>query len=286
MKRTVQLFKSDTFLQNNHHLLVSRYTEDFNVPFHSHDFIEYCYVAQGRGFHHIEHESIPVRKGMLFAIPVGTSHVFRPASPDLLEDPLIVYNCLFDTHMVNQMSVILQDPLFQEHLASLGNSISSYFSVIDQDGSIENIMLNLYREMFVSAIGSRAMLRTLLCQLVVAVYRLKYADADKSTREVADFAQVIQYLENNFNESITLNDLARVSRWSNRHLQRMFHRHTGQSFGSFLQNLRIHKSCALLRGTSHKISVIAELVGYRDIDSFNNVFKKIVGQTPKEYRMK
>ncbi|OMC78149.1 hypothetical protein BK125_11340 [Paenibacillus odorifer] len=284
MQRTTELFKNEIFFQNDLHLLVNRYSENFHAPFHAHEFIEYCYVAEGRGFHHLENEIFAVRKGMLFVIPVGAPHVFRPASSDTLGNRLIVYNCLFDMQMVEQLNIVLQEPSIREHLATLGSSSSSYFSVSDRDGSIERLMLNLYHEMSVSGMGSKTMLYTLLSQLIIAVYRQKYGEDDKSTMDMADFTQVIQYLEHNLSEKITLAELARISQWSSRHLQRMFHKHTGQSFGTYLKNLRVHKSCELLRTSGHKINMIAELVGYRDIDSFNAVFKKIVGQTPIAYR--
>ncbi|MCR8657012.1 AraC family transcriptional regulator [Paenibacillus endoradicis] len=284
MNRTTQLFKGEDYLQNNFHLYVNRCTEDFLVPFHSHDFFEFCYVAEGSGFHHIENEIFPVKKGMLFAIPIGTSHVFRPTSTESLKKPLIVYNCLFNENMINKLALVIQESPIKQYLMSLGSSDTSYFSVFDYDGLIEELMINLYREMSVPTVGSTTMLPILLTHLIVTVYRLKFGETDKSTKEVTDFDQVIQYVENNVHESITLTDLAAISRWSNRHLQRMFVKHTGQNFSSYLQNLRVNKSCEVLRSTSLKIAMVAELVGYHDIDSFNAVFKKIVGQTPTAYR--
>jgi AraC family L-rhamnose operon transcriptional activator RhaR len=284
MNPSAQLFKAEFFFDHTIHLLVNRYTEDFTVPFHAHDFIEYCYVAEGKGFHHIEQETIPVSKGMLFAIPVGVSHVFRPTSPDAKGNPLIVYNCLFDSHMVDQLTDMLMEQPIQEHLIDLRNRRIPYFSVSDHDGSIESLMQMLYREMSVQGIGSATMLHTLLSQLVVTAYRKNLSNPDKPRSEVANFDQMLQFLKQNMHEAVTLSDLARVSKWSDRHLQRLFQRQTGQSFGSYLQNLRVQKSCELLRSSEHKISSIAERVGYRDMDSFNAVFKKIVGQSPRQYR--
>ncbi|WP_139995153.1 AraC family transcriptional regulator [Paenibacillus paridis] len=284
MKPSAQLFKAEFFFDHTIHLLVNRYTEDFTVPFHAHDFIEYCYVAEGKGFHHIEQETIPVSKGMLFAIPVGVSHVFRPTTPDAKGNPLIVYNCLFDSHMVDQLTVMLMEQPIQEHLTDLRNRRIPYFSVSDHDGSIESLVQMLYREMSVQGIGSATMLHTLLSQLVVTAYRKNLSNSDKPRSEVANFDQILQFLKQNMHEAVTLSELARVSKWSDRHLQRLFQRQTGQSFGSYLQNLRVQKSCELLRSSEHKISSIAERVGYRDMDSFNAVFKKIVGQPPRQYR--
>lgn len=283
MNRINKVFESQFFLQNNLHMWVNRFTEDFMVPYHEHDFIEYCYVAEGNGFHYIEEETFPIHKGLLFVIPVGVAHVFRPATPERSSKPPIVYNCLFDTHLAVQLSIFQEQPI-QEHLSSLGSKASSYFSVFDHDGSIESIMLKLYREMSVKATGSRTMLYALLNQLIVTVYRRKYGETENLACESVDFNHVFHYLEQNFNKAITLSEISRFSGWSSRHLQRLFLKHTGQSFGSFLQNLRIQKSCEMLRSSGLKIGVIADLVGYRSIDSFNIAFKKTVGLTPTEYR--
>ncbi|WP_054940959.1 response regulator transcription factor [Paenibacillus ihuae] len=284
MQRKAELFTSDTFLQNQLHLLVNRATEDFAVPFHAHDFIEYCYVAEGRGFHHIEQDTFPVQKGMLFVIPVGVSHVFRPATTEAHGNRLIVYNCLFDGHMVDRLSVIVQEPRIREHLGRLGRSDSPYFSVFDDKGTIERLMLSLYREGSGYREGSATMLIALLSELIVTVYRTIIAPVDKSAAESSDFTAVIHYLDNNLSGTLTLAGLAEMSKWSVRHLQRMFRTHTGQPFGSYLQNLRIQKSCELLRTSKQKVQLIAESVGYRDMDSFNTVFKKITGVTPRQYR--
>lgn len=284
MQRKSELFTSEVLLQNPLHLLVNRIPEGFYAPFHAHDFIEFCYVAEGRGYHHIENEIVPVQKGMLFVLPIGVSHVFRPATPDASGSRLIVYNCLFDEHMVRRLSVIVQEAEILEHLTALAANTSAYYCVTDHDGMIENLLLNLYRESYGSGTGSETMLITLVSQLLVSVYRMKFGKGDKSAAESADFTGIIRYLETHLSEPLTLGDLSESSKWSIRHLQRMFHKHTGQTFGSYLQNLRVQKSCELLRSTTLNIHLIAESAGYRDTDSFHAVFKKITGQTPLEYR--
>jgi Transcriptional regulator containing an amidase domain and an AraC-type DNA-binding HTH domain len=283
MNQTYQVFESQHFLHNNLHMLVNRFTEDFMVPYHAHDFIEFSYVAEGTGFHHIGQDTFPIHKGMLFVIPVGLAHVFRPASTERTSKPPVVYNCLFDLHLVDQLSVFLEQPM-QEQLTSLVSQASSYYSVFDRDGSIENLMLKLHQEMSENQIGSKTMLYTLLTQLIVTVYRRKFDGNEKRLPESEGFHLVMDYLEQNFNRAVTLSELSRVSGWSSRQLQRLFAKYTDQTFGAFLQSLRIRKSCELLRSSSHKIAVIAELAGYTSIDSFNIAFKKNVGLTPTEYR--
>ncbi|ASA23446.1 AraC family transcriptional regulator [Paenibacillus donghaensis] len=283
MKRINKLFESQFLLDPNLHMWVNRFTEDFTVPYHEHDFIEYCYVAEGNGFHHIEQEIFPIHKGQLFVVPIGVAHVFRPVTPARSSKPPVVYNCMIDLHLVAQLSRF-QEQRIQEHLSSLGNKNTSYFSVIDRDGAIENLMVQLQREVSINDPGSITMLHSLLNQLIVIVYRRIHTDADAPATKTADFNHVIHFLEQNFNQAITLTELSRYSGWTTRHLQRLFLKHTGQSFHSLLQHLRIQKSCEMLRNSSLKIGLISELVGYRSIDSFNSVFKRNVGLTPSEYR--
>jgi AraC family transcriptional regulator, L-rhamnose operon transcriptional activator RhaR len=284
MKQPNNLFEKEHFLSTHSHMFINRFTEDFNVPYHAHDCIEYCYVAEGTGFHHVEQETFPIHKGQLYVIPIGVSHVFRPTSTDRSSKPPVVYNCLFDMQLAAVLSGLQEQPI-QEHLSALANNASSYFSVFDREGAIEHIMIQLHKEMNTNAIGSRAMLHSLLSQLIVTVYRLKYGDSEYNTNdESSAFHRVIDYVEKNCHSAVTLAELARISGWSVRHLQRLFAHHTGQSFGSYLQNVRIQRSCEMLRNRSHKVSFIAEQVGYRSIDSFNEAFKKTVGLTPTAYR--
>ncbi|CAM3286856.1 AraC family transcriptional regulator [Paenibacillus lupini] len=283
MNRSYEVFESQHFLQENLHMLVNRFTEDFMVPYHAHDFIEFSYVAEGSGFHHIGQDTFPIHKGMLFVIPIGAAHVFRPATTERTSKPPVVYNCLFDQHLLGQLSAFLEQPV-QEHLTSLVSHASSYYSVFDHDGAIEGIMLELYQEMSENRIGSKTMLYALLNQLIVTVYRRKFEEKDKRLPESEGFHLVMDYMEQNYNRAVTLSELSRVSGWSSRQLQRLFTKYTDQTFGTFLQSLRIRKSCELLRSSSQKIAIIAELVGYTSIDSFNIAFKKNVGLTPTDYR--
>lgn len=292
MKRSSQTLTADMLFKTNVHIFVNRALEDFDLPLHAHDFIEFAYVAEGRGFHHIEEEVQPVHKGQLFVLPVGISHVFRPASADSSKYPLVVYNCVFTASALHLLTSLVSDPEIEAYLRSLQHSDRPVcHSVRDRDGTIEKLLLKLHQEYRLPRKGSQTFLYALLLQLVIETYRLQ-AEAvppppELQTPDVegsVTFSPVLQYIERHYPGNVTLAELAGRSQWSERQLQRLFLQFTGQSFRSYLQNVRIQKSCELLRTTGHKISAIAETVGYKDMDSFNAVFKRIVGTTPNEFR--
>lgn len=277
------MFQSHYFLPNEPLLDIVRYPEDFEVPFHCHDFIEYCYVAEGKGFHYIQNETFPVHKGLLFAIPVGASHVFRPSSPGEKNQRLIVYNCLFHKDMVKHLSSHLEEAIIG-HLTKMTVQKQAYFSVFDSDGGIERLLMAMYREKLVPGPGYSSLMQAYLSQLVIAVYRLANSVHKETENHLSDFSHVIAYIDKHLHLPLTLHDLSIISKWSNRHLQRLFQKHFGQPFGAYLKQVRIQRSCELLQHSSYKVSHIAELVGYRNSAAFNAVFKKIVGLSPSQFR--
>ncbi|NUU79552.1 AraC family transcriptional regulator [Paenibacillus xylanilyticus] len=286
MNPSIHLFKSEFFFNSDLQLFVNRCTEDFNVPFHAHDFIEYSYVAEGTGFHHIDQDIVPVQKGMLFVIPVGIPHVFRPASSNVSEHPLIIYNCLFNMELIHKLAATIQEEDIRSHLIDLAKNKVPYVSISDQHQQVEELMVKLYRETSVTGIGSSTMLYTLVSQLVVTTYRQLHQKMHGEQRLPADFEHILHYLDQHLSKRIRMSDLSYRSGWSEKQIGRMFLSYTGQTFSSYLQHLRIQKSRELLRNSQHKVTLIAELVGYRDVDTFYAVFKRITGETPLVYRKK
>lgn len=87
-------------------------------------------------------------------------------------------------------------------------------------------------------------------------------------------------------EDLTLKLLAEEVYLNPTYLGRIFKQETGESFSSYLINLRIEKAKELLRNPALKIYEVCEQVGYNDPAHFTHVFKKTVGITPQDYKMR
>ena len=59
---------------------------------------------------------------------------------------------------------------------------------------------------------------------------------------------------------------------------------TGTTFVEYLTKVRIDKACELLRCTNSRTAEIGEQVGYSDPHYFSATFKKVMRQSPKDYR--
>ncbi|MFC5470691.1 helix-turn-helix domain-containing protein [Cohnella suwonensis] len=284
MIRSVQTFKSEHFFDDGFPLYVNRATETFHIPLHDHDFIEFAYVAEGGGFHHIDGEVREAAKGQLIFIPIGTSHVFRPASTNPDKQALIVYNCLFSPRLLEKLAGIASDPALLADLRLMQDGRLSSYTLRDADDAIGKLFLQLHREYSLPRQGTNDFLCALLLQLLVVALRARSDAPSPASRKFDRFDQLLAYMESHMAEPLTLSRLARVSLWSERHLQRLFLRHADQPFHLYLQSMRIRRSCELLRHTPLKIAAIAEEVGYKDIASFLSAFKNHAGQTPSAYR--
>lgn len=68
------------------------------------------------------------------------------------------------------------------------------------------------------------------------------------------------------------------------HLSRLFHRETGETFGSYLTKQRIKEAMRLLQNQNLKMYEISRRTGYSSQHYFSNAFKRIIGISPAEYR--
>ena len=95
---------------------------------------------------------------------------------------------------------------------------------------------------------------------------------------------VIDYVNNHLSEEIYLDALAEKLNLSSGYLSSYFKEKTGTNIVEYVNETRIRKAAELLVETRMKVQEVAEAVGYRNITSFNRMFKKYTGLKPSEYR--
>ncbi|GMK39281.1 hypothetical protein PCCS19_23350 [Paenibacillus sp. CCS19] len=99
-------------------------------------------------------------------------------------------------------------------------------------------------------------------------------------------AKIRQYVRSRIGEEITREELAAHVYLNPAYLSRMFKKETGLSLSDAIIQERIQEARRMLEETEYKISDIAEKVGYASLGSFSNLFKRVVGVTPQQYRAK
>jgi len=92
------------------------------------------------------------------------------------------------------------------------------------------------------------------------------------------------FIEQNHSDDLSLGAVAKAVNTSTFYFCKMFKKATGINFTEYVSRVRIEKSKNLLLNPNLRVSEIAYEVGFQSLTHFNRVFKKIVGQSPTDYR--
>ena len=92
------------------------------------------------------------------------------------------------------------------------------------------------------------------------------------------------YIQEHQTEDMNLGQVAKAVNMSSYYFCKMFKRVTGINFTDYVARVRIEKSKNLLLNPNLRVSEIAFEVGFQSLTHFNRVFKKILGQSPTDYR--
>ena len=102
--------------------------------------------------------------------------------------------------------------------------------------------------------------------------------------EVVKKAQ--EYIEKNYQEKITVDELASMFAISRRNLERRFRKVTYNSVVEYIQRVRVEAAKMNLERTRENVNDAMYKVGYNDTKAFRTTFKKITGLSPLEYKNK
>lgn len=96
--------------------------------------------------------------------------------------------------------------------------------------------------------------------------------------------EAIHYIEHNFQNNITVEDIAQVCGLNRSYFGKIFKMGVGKTPQEFLLNFRMSKAAELLKLTQLSINDIGLAVGYDNSLHFSRAFKNIYGISPREWR--
>lgn len=115
-------------------------------------------------------------------------------------------------------------------------------------------------------------------QLIAQIYQSSHPDS-KILIEL-----VKKYIRENYMEELSIKELSEIACVSTNYFSHMFKNETGVNYKAFLTNIRLEKAVELLMESDCKLSEISERVGYRNVRTFVDAFKKKYHVSPVYYR--
>ncbi|SEN96253.1 AraC family transcriptional regulator [Paenibacillus sp. OV219] len=260
--------------------------------YHSHDFLEICYVYSGSGFHRIGEMEYQVGRGDVFIINDGNKHAFYRGETD---DELITYNLLFKPGFIDDRLLPFDD------FSSL--SLSYLFEGLWEDESqmvglrlsmgnlneIDPLLDDMIQEYKNALSGYQAILRSHLIRFIVNIMRVLHLKGEElenphPRRSLSMIESAVRHLQANYAKSIDIEELARKSFFSKNYFARLFKETTGITVYQYGQQMRIEEASRLIRNTDKSLGEIAREVGYADYKTFFSAFRKLKEVSPQVYR--
>lgn len=107
---------------------------------------------------------------------------------------------------------------------------------------------------------------------------------DKKQLDTKPIRDAKQYIQENFQCSITLEDVSTKVGFNATYFSSLFKKDTGYTFLEYLTEVRMNHAKTLLKETNIGVATICERVGYSDVKHFTKIFTKHIGLKPNEYR--
>lgn len=165
--------------------------------------------------------------------------------------------------------------------------IDSYVVTCTEDSKIPNIILNMCeisKNYNPSSSDDIVLLRELYSLLYTFIKEFP-KEFEYKDKELHTYIQdAINFINSNYMNSITVNEIANHVNLSRSYLYKMFIKNLKVSPQKYLINLRMYKATLLLKNTKLPIGEVANKVGYTDSLLFSKTFSKYFSVSPLNYR--
>lgn len=176
--------------------------------------------------------------------------------------------------------------LFEEKLPVI-QSVSLYQVALDH--TVKTILTFSGQELPVDILRRLTAVNTLTMQsnifavseeLSQILAQLEQLFVPKYSKKVEE---IILYLQNHYQENITLTDIAEHVGITPLYVSQLFKKEVGMNLMTYLTKCRIGEAKKLLKTGNYKVYEVSEMVGYQTVQYFSNCFKKETGKKPSEY---
>lgn len=180
---------------------------------------------------------------------------------------------------------------FSTHAITLSKNLTKMLTDVVNEGrnvffppyDVPNIKDMKKRTNFV--FGADQMLKIKLEAFLIELLRTTKASSrfKNDIHSEKNYEEISAYINNNFNQKISLNDLCAIFGTNKTTLCRKFREMYGMTIVNYINHLRVKQAKVLLREGELSISQIATMVGFDSVHYFSKTFKKSENKSPLEY---
>lgn len=248
---------------------------------HTHDFIEFVYVLNGRCDHSIDGKPFSLKRGDMLIINHGQKHSITGGNceyVDIFLKPQFINQSLINQENAFALLNLADFSDFRKTLKQMKNVVT--FTDFERT-TVETIIMNLEEEMNEEPVGHDISTHSWFNLLMVQLFRkmlLLTPQFDGISEEL------LLYLKTHCHQRLEMGKIAEICHYNPAYFCRCFKEFAGVSFTAYLKNVRMERAMQLLASTKLQIHDICDEVGYTDKTRFFRHFREVVGVTPLAYR--
>lgn len=258
-----------------------------DVMWHWHDEFEFSLMTKGSVPCHIGSDRFLLKEGEGLFINTGILHAISPSKGSF---SLSKKDMVFHGRLVYGTKESIFWKKYLSPLIAAQNTLP--YLLFRPNIPWEKQILDLIRDIFSfheeKPEGYEIFIRDALGKIMVILYRQKKFILKKSrtssSTDVEHVKRVLTYIQQHFEESITLKDLSAYANICEREIQRAFQNVTGLPPIQYLIHYRISKACEMLAGQNQTVTEVCTACGFSSPSYFTKIFKKINGITPSQYQ--
>jgi len=226
------------------------------------------YVAKGEGSYSALKKEYAVDENDFFVLPAKFAETLKTS----VENPWSIFWAYFSGS---------QAPKVVQHLMGKGYAPRKAKPLVGRVAQFNDILHHLeLMENIENLVYANSRFYTFLCS-----FRLMVLSARKYGKKDG-VIQSMEFMRENINNMITLEDLAEVAGLSVSHYCAVFKQKTMQTPMQLYTSMKIQRACQLLQSRNQTIKTIAYTLGFFDQYHFSKVFKQVMGVAPKSFRNK
>jgi len=245
----------------------------YSVPYFLtyHRELEFHYIKRGEGSYFIKDHNYPFKKNSLLAINANEIHRFVPRPDSHIEKATLTF--------------VGSSEQGERRLARLPADFPSHIPLSEEEAtSIEVLLNSISREARRKQRYWQEIIRLKLKEFFLLVKR-GTLQKQIIQPENPHMHRLVNYIEENFTQELTLAFLAEQFALSPSHLSRLFKEYTGVGLKQHILQRRIIEAKRMLEeDPALKVRLIAARVGFKDTALFSRDFKLITGFTASTYR--
>ena len=279
--------KKSNFYENKQHgstkfpfeyYFINSTSPRFIMPAHWHKEFEIIHVIRGSFELHLNNVTYPLKSGDFITVDGGYIHHGIPTD-----------DCIYECVVFNlNMLVRQQADAITTMLSPLIGSQATATALIN------NTQSDVYRHccsLFDTAKKRDKFYELDICADLFKIFSLFFKEGliiaqpnQKACKQSRAISAVLDKIEADFDEDITLSALAELAGLNEKYLCRIFKEYTEKTIVEYINEIRVENACYEMSTGQKNITRAAFDSGFNDLSYFSRTFKRIKGISPTEYK--